>query len=137
MRLFYDLQTAPFHMLSISQASTYRYIILFFTPAYSACVSETLTLWSYHFPFVPISARSNSFSNASTGTSKAYTSSLEPSDYVTSSVVGWISFAPSFCASSAVPKKRFTMFWDGITMWSVIFPFFTVSVPRPSYASFT
>ncbi len=53
------------------QSMTELNILYVFTPAYSAFASETLTLWSYHFPFVPISARSNSFSNASTGTSKA------------------------------------------------------------------
>ena len=32
--------------------------------------SETVTLWSYHLPFVPIKARSNSSSRDGTGMSK-------------------------------------------------------------------
>lgn len=48
--------------------------------SYSACASETLTLWSYHTPLVPIKARSNSLFNSLTGTSNALTSSLVPSE---------------------------------------------------------
>ncbi|MBD8920056.1 MAG: hypothetical protein EGR92_03995 [[Eubacterium] rectale] len=40
---------------------------------------ETFTLWSYHLPFVPISARSNSSSKTGTGISNALTSSVVPS----------------------------------------------------------
>ena len=58
--------------------------------------SDTTTLWSYQFPFVPRRARSNSSSRAGTGTSKPYTSSVKPSLYVTVSVVGSRSSAPSF-----------------------------------------
>ena len=97
----------------------------------------TLTLWSYHFPFVPIKATSNSSSIAGTGISNPYTSSLIPSLYVTVSVVGSRTSAPSFCASSAFPTKRFTIFLEARLTWIVILPSFTVRVPFPSFASFT
>ena len=97
----------------------------------------TLTLWSYHFPFVPTKATSNSSSSAGTGISNPYTSSLIPSLYVTVSVVGSRSSAPSFCASSALPAKRFTIFLDARLTWIVILPSFTVRTPFPSFASFT
>ena len=41
---------------------------------------ETFTMWSYHFPFVPMMATSNSSSSAGTGISKPFTSSLSPSE---------------------------------------------------------
>ena len=40
----------------------------------------TETLWSYHLPFVPMMATSNSSSSAGTGISKPLTSSLRPSE---------------------------------------------------------
>ncbi|WP_418450579.1 FAD-dependent oxidoreductase [Blautia sp.] len=96
-----------------------------------------MELWSYHFPFVPIKATSNSSSIAGTGISNPYTSSLIPSLYVTVSVVGSRTSAPSFCASSAFPTKRFTIFLEARLTWIVILPSFTVRVPFPSFASFT
>ena len=78
-----------------------------------------------------------SSSSFSTGISKPYTSSVVPSEYVTSSVVGSISSAPSACASSFVPTKTLTMFLDTRLTWMVIFPSFTVRTPFPSFASLT
>ena len=48
-----------------------------------------------------------------------------------------MSSAPSFCASSADPRKRFTTFFEGITIWMVISPSFTVRIPFPSLVSLT
>ena len=56
---------------------------------------------------------------------------------VTVSVVGSRTSAPSFCASSAFPTKRFTIFLEARLTWIVILPSFTVRVPFPSFASFT
>lgn len=71
--------------------------------------------------FLPMIATLKSSSSFSTGISKPYTSSVVPSEYVTSSVVGSISSAPSACASSFVPTKTLTMFLDTRLTWMVIF----------------
>ena len=128
---------------SLSVSSALESASLFSLSSFFASVSSdftgflTLTLWSYHFPFVPIKATSNSSSIAGTGISNPYTSSLIPSLYVTVSVVGSSTSAPSFCASSAFPTKRFTIFLEARLTWIVILPSFTVRVPFPSFASFT
>lgn len=43
---------------------------------YAGWTFEMLTLWSYHFPLVPIRAMSNSSSITETGISKAFTVSV-------------------------------------------------------------
>lgn len=50
-------------------------LFLPFTFTYFALGSDTETLWSYHLPFSPRIATSNSSSRAGTGTSNPYTSS--------------------------------------------------------------
>ena len=73
----------------------------------SSHISDGTTMYSpiyyYEVNGIEYSCSSNSSSSAGTGISKPYTSSVIPSLYVTLSVVGSKSCAPSFAASAARP----------------------------------
>ena len=75
-----SIQTSAFFVKGLICRQSYcplRFRYLFPYSAFTG--SLTLTSWSYHFPFVPTSARSKVSSSAFTGTSKPYTSSVLPS----------------------------------------------------------
>ena len=74
------LSARPAAILSVSAAaSSFSPVVPDNSLRLPSFTSDTLTLWSYHLPLVPISARSKSSSSTVTGTSKAFTSSLVPS----------------------------------------------------------